>query len=105
MIQHAEVVGISRLVDKKLNLALHTLPFPRIALLVALKLLVDLLDGTSGGFVLILLVVLIHGAGGLLADGTSQSIISVFLFILVGVFIIVVAAGVPGTGSLDLSCL
>ena len=105
MIQHAEVVGISRLVDEKLNLALHTLSFPGIALLVALKLLVDLLDGTSGSLVLVLLVVLIHGARGLLADGTGQSTISGFLFILVGVFIIVVAGGVLGAGSLDLSCL
>ena len=105
MIQHGKIIRIPRLVDKKLDLALHALPFPGIALLVALKLLVDLLDGTSGGLILILLVVLIHGAGGLLADSTGQSAISGFLFILVGVFIIVIVAGVPGAGSLDLSCL
>ena len=92
MAQHAGIVGISRLVDEKLNLALDALSFPSISLLVALKLLVDLLNGTpSGG------LVLIHSA--------RRCSISVFLFILTGVFIIVVAAGDPGASSLDLWCL
>ena len=103
MIQEAEIIGIPGLVDEKLNLTLHALPLSGIALLVALQLLVDLLNGACGGLVLVLFVVLVRGAGSMFADGIGQSTIGI-LFLFAGVFVVFVI-GAPCSSSLDLSRL